>query len=247
MKDLRLLKANEIEVRVGAINEKGATLLLYKDARVDMNILDETIGSENWQRDHKELKGNIYCGVGIWNEDKGWVWKWDAGSESQTEAVKGEASDSFKRACFNLGIGRELYTAPFTWISVDNYTPYKNPKTGKWATYDKFSVVKIEYDDNKEISLLVVKNDKTNKEVFSWSKGKVSRPPIDTKTTGADQEVLARAKSTINEELEGLGYESPDQKKAFIKHVLKKETIDDLNDADLVGDALDNERDNRNV
>ena len=99
----RDLKANEIDVRVAQVGKGWITLLLYKDARVDMDILDETVGSENWQRDHKELKGNIYCGVSIWDDNKKqWITKWDCGAESNTEKEKGESSDSFKRACFNI-------------------------------------------------------------------------------------------------------------------------------------------------
>ena len=113
---MRLLKASEIECRVGMIKETGCSLLLYKDARVDMAILDEFFPLK-WQRDHKELKGNIYCGVGIKTFDE-WIWRWDAGAESFTDKEKGEASDSFKRACVNWGIGRELYTSPFIWINL---------------------------------------------------------------------------------------------------------------------------------
>lgn len=167
--NFRTLKEDEIEVRVGTINEKGASLLLYKDARVDMTILDEELGVENWQRDHKELKNNIYCGVGVWDKThEQWIWKWDAGSESNTEAVKGEASDSFKRACFNLGIGRELYTSPFIWIPASMYTATKN-KAGKPMTYDKFSVEKIKYNDNREIVGLAIRNDKTKQRVFIYT------------------------------------------------------------------------------
>ena len=36
---IRLLKADEIECRIAMINEKGLSLLLYKDAMVDNNIL----------------------------------------------------------------------------------------------------------------------------------------------------------------------------------------------------------------
>lgn len=119
--EFRELKANEIELRVGAVTKTGYTLLLYKNARVDMAVLDETIGQENWQRDHKEVKGNLYCGIGIWSEaKKQWIWKWDCGAESFSDKEKGESSDSFKRAAFNWGIGRSLYTAPFIWINCDN-------------------------------------------------------------------------------------------------------------------------------
>jgi len=163
----RLLNAGEIEVRIGTINEKGATLLLYKDARVDQSVLDETYGAENWQRDHKELKGNIYAGVSIWDDTKSqWVTKWDAGSESNTEAVKGEASDSFKRACVNWGIGRELYSAPFIWIAADKYNG-KEIK-GKYRTYDKFSVEKIVYNENREIEKISILNLNSNNRVFVY-------------------------------------------------------------------------------
>lgn len=166
----RLLEANEIEVRVGTINEKGATLLLYKDARCDQYLLDETFGPENWQRDHKQLKNNIYAGIGVWDDEKKqWVWKWDAGSESNQEAVKGEASDSFKRAAFNWAVGRELYTSPFVWIASDKYDSYKNPKTGKIGTYDKFRIEKIRYDDDRNITGLAITNTKSGKLVFTWT------------------------------------------------------------------------------
>lgn len=98
----RDLKADEIDVRVAQVTQKGVTLLLYKSARVDMDILDETVGPMNWQREHKELKGNIYCGISIWDDEKKqWIIKWDCGKESFTEAEKGESSDSFKRSGFN--------------------------------------------------------------------------------------------------------------------------------------------------
>lgn len=115
--NFRPLQADEIEVRVGGVYKSGVTFLLYKNARVDMAILDETVGELNWQRDHKDIKGNLYCGIGIWDEKKcQYVWKWDCGTESYTEKEKGEASDSFKRAGFNWGVGRELYTAPMIYL-----------------------------------------------------------------------------------------------------------------------------------
>lgn len=130
---MRALKADEIEVRVGQVYEKGVSMLLYKNARVDMAMLDEEFGTFGWQRDHKEIKGNLYCGIGVYDQAKEcWVWKWDCGTESNTEKEKGEASDSFKRAGVCWGIGRELYTAPFIFmpcatdpIPQGNYTRYK--------------------------------------------------------------------------------------------------------------------------
>lgn len=120
--EFRLLKADEIECRIASIKEKGLSLLLYKDARVDQNILDETVGSMSWQRRHEVINGNLFCSVGIHcKELDEWIWKQDVGVESYTEKEKGQASDAFKRACFNWGIGRELYTAPFIWISAGNF------------------------------------------------------------------------------------------------------------------------------
>ena len=161
----RKLRANEIECRVGTINEKGLTLLLYKDARCDMNILDESIGALNWQRAH--TRDNQNCIVSIYNEDTGeWVSKEDVGTESNTEAIKGLASDSFKRACFNWGIGRELYTAPFIWIPSNLYTAKK--RGDKLTTYDKFRVVAIEYDADGNIAkLCIINQDNSNKVVFN--------------------------------------------------------------------------------
>ena len=164
----RDLRADEIECRVQSVKEKGLVLLLYKDARVDMNILDETVGAENWQREHYECKGNLFCRVGIrcdcvkYVEADGstgiapeWVWKSDCGTESNTEAQKGEASDSFKRACFNWGIGRELYTSPFIWVGADKC----DIKNGK--CYDKFEVSKIVIED-KRIKALTIRNASKN-------------------------------------------------------------------------------------
>lgn len=111
----RLLKASEIDCRIATVSQKGVSVLLYKDARVDQNILDETVGPMNWQRSHS--RDNANCTVSLWDDEKKqWISKEDTGTESYTEKEKGLASDSFKRACFNWGIGRELYTAPFIWI-----------------------------------------------------------------------------------------------------------------------------------
>lgn len=116
----RGLRADEIDVRVGTVTQKGVSLLLYKDARCDMNILDEAFGPLGWARDHRVINENLYCGIGVWNKDNGhWVWKWDVGTESFTEKEKGESSDSFKRAGFNWGIGRELYTTGFIFVPCE--------------------------------------------------------------------------------------------------------------------------------
>lgn len=168
--EFRKLRANEIDCRISTINQKGLSLLLYKDARVDQRILDETVGAENWQRSHEVINGNLFCNVGIriMRDDKNaeWVWKQDVGTESYTEKEKGEASDSFKRACFNWGIGRELYSAPFIWITPNNCS-IQQGQNGRFICYDRFKVVSIAYDDDGNISQLTIVNGKTGNEVYS--------------------------------------------------------------------------------
>ena len=160
----RDLNADEIDVRVAMCNEKGVTLLLYKDARVDQDILDETVGPMCWQRHH--TRDNANCIVSIYEPStKQWIQKEDTGTESYTEKEKGLASDSFKRACFNWGIGRELYTAPFIWIGADKCTITK--VKDRFTTYDKFYVEKIEITD-KVITGLSIKN-QNNKRVFLYT------------------------------------------------------------------------------
>ena len=160
----RKLKADEIDCRVGSMKEgKGLSLLLYKDARCDMNILDETVGCMNWKREH--ARDNKNCIVSIWDEDKKeWVSKEDTGTESNTEAEKGLASDSFKRACVNWGIGRELYTAPFIWVKEEDYETFK--VGNKSRLKDSFKVAKLTYKANGDIDGLAIRNTRTQKIVF---------------------------------------------------------------------------------
>lgn len=176
--NFRALTANEIDCRVATVSEKGVSLLLYKDARCDMKILDETVGAENWEREHYECKGNLFCRVSIninYNDNtapKEWVSKSDCGTESYTEKEKGESSDSFKRACFNWGIGRELYTAPFIWIDKDNVTLIDY--NGKKTTRDRFSVADLKVEDGK-ITGLIIRNDNKHKIVFEYPTGNVQK------------------------------------------------------------------------
>ena len=170
----RNLKADEIDVRVATITSKGFSLLLYKDARCDMNILDETVGAMNWQRTH--IRENANCIVSLWDKEKNqWVSKEDTGTESNTEKEKGLASDSFKRACFNWGIGRELYTSPFIWVSDLNYIK-TNPKTQKQTVTERFKVSAIEITDEKVIVGLEIQDSKGNV-VFSTKKKVVKQEP----------------------------------------------------------------------
>lgn len=159
MNRFRLLTADEIECRIAQISDKGLSLLLYKTARTDANILDEALVT--WQNDFKVVDGVLYGGIAI-DDGEGWVWKWDAGTESNTEAEKGRASDAFKRAGFKWGIGRELYTAPRIWIPADKC----NIKDRR--CYDTFSVEKIAYNERSEIcGLSILCN---GKRVFVWQK-----------------------------------------------------------------------------
>ena len=168
--EFRLLRADEIEVRAQQIKENGVSLLLYKTARTDANLLDETVGAENWQNDFKCIDGKMfgYISIKCGNE---WVSKSDSGSEGNIELEKSLASDAFKRAGFKWGIGRELYTAPFIWISAD--VIQIKSYNGKYSCNEKFSVSKIGYNDNREISMLEIVNSK-GKTVFTFN----SKTPI---------------------------------------------------------------------
>lgn len=164
---MRDLKENEIECKISQINEKGLTLLLYKTARTDAQILDETYGEMNWKNHYDEVKGNMYCTIEVWDKDKGqWISKQDCGVESAFgDKEKGEASDAFKRAGFKWGIGIELYTSPFIYISSDKCNLKMN--NGKYVCYDKFKVEKIVTQD-KKIRALSIRNDQTDERVFGW-------------------------------------------------------------------------------
>lgn len=180
--EFRTLNANEIECRVAQVYEgKGITLLLYKNARTDSSILDETVGCENWQNRFYECKGNLYCSVGInTNYDKSpkdidyadrWVFKDDCGTESYTEKEKGEASDAFKRACFKWGIGKELYTAPLIWIKEEQIKKWSTSGSGKKAPKDRFRVKHIKTINGK-IEELIIFNDTTREDCFVYGVAK---------------------------------------------------------------------------
>lgn len=189
MKMFRLLRPDEIECRVKKVatdeNEgrgqkvtaKGVVLLLYKTARTDADLLDETVGAGRWQNDFKVVDGTLYGGIGIvYPEANGeWVWKWDAGTESNTEVEKGRASDAFKRAGFKWGIGRELYSAPFTFIPAGKCNIKSSERGGKtvFQCFDNFKVGAIEYDKDERISRLVITL--KGERVFEWG-GELEAP-----------------------------------------------------------------------
>lgn len=161
--EFRNLNANEIECRVAQVYEgKGITLLLYKNARTDSSLLDETVKAENWQCRFYECKGNLFCSVGIKVKDE-WIWKDDCGSESYTEKEKGEASDAFKRACFKWGIGKELYTAPLIYIPEAKIKKWS--EGNKRSPKDRFRVKWVKTIDGK-IEELIIYNETTKDDVF---------------------------------------------------------------------------------
>ena len=177
--EFRPLRADEIDCRISQIEKNWCTLLLYKDARVDMNILDETVGCMNWQKHYS--RDNANCTISIWDEDKKqWVEKEDTGTESFSEAEKGLASDSAKRSGFCWGIGRELYTAPSIFIIPNKEIKYKNNgkevdeffeyKEGKYTTKTKFYVDYIDYDDKRNIKDLIIRDQKGNIRFMQCSK-----------------------------------------------------------------------------
>ena len=212
----RPLRADEVELRVSTCNANGFSLLLYKDARCDQNILDETVGAMNWQRHHSRENAN--CTVSIWDTDKEqWIEKEDTGTESFTEKEKGLASDSFKRACFNWGIGRELYTAPFIWIS-GNVEQNKNGKYVPAKSYDrKLRIADLATVDGV-IAKLVIK-DNTGKVVFSHGVSTVQTP--------------APQKSDSWEETKNRLLELADMKGVPIEEVLKIAKVEALEMLDV--------------
>ena len=152
----RPLKAEEVEVRVGTCSDKGCSLLLYKTARTDAAMLDETVGPENWQCDYRSIDGKLFCGIGCRFKDGEWVWKWDTGTPNAMEPQKSEASDAFKRSGFKWGIGVELYTSPFIWVPADKLARHsQSRKNGKWQCYDDFRVTDMEVDGGQIVKLTV--------------------------------------------------------------------------------------------
>lgn len=165
MLKFRNLKAEEIEARVAQVGDGWVQLLLYKDARCDMRILDETVGPERWTRSHEVINGNLFCNVSI-RIGTEWVTKQDVGTESNTEKQKGEASDSFKRACVNWGIGRELYTSPTIFINTKT-----KQVNGRWQLENKrerYKVTDIQTTDGR-ITFLQI-SDQNNKILFTSGK-----------------------------------------------------------------------------
>ena len=165
---MRALRKDEIELRVGTVgqdrNGNGyVTWLLYKNARVDRQMLDEEYGPMNWQCRYSEHKGNLFCSIGVYDPDKNdWIWKEDCGTESNTEKEKGEASDAFKRAGFRWNIGVELYDSPTIFIGVTT-KPKKNGFGYEVANKKDIngfyvSYIEIDKEKNKILALDIAKD-----------------------------------------------------------------------------------------
>ena len=201
MKDfiIPLLTERDIDCRVQSVSKSktgkvGAILLLYKDARVDMKILDQVFGPYNWQRTHEVINGNLFCNIDLWDDDKKcWVRKQDVGVESNTEKEKGQASDSFKRTGFNIGIGRELYTAPLIYVELQD-GEYYSEQNGNKTVYrcyasTRFKVQKIGYDDQRAINDLVIED--RNGNVRYAMRGTPAKKPVQKREAAAQTQGTA--------------------------------------------------------
>ena len=199
----RTLEPSEIEVRVQQAVESGgkvkAVLLLYKNARVDMDMLDEEFGCCGWQREHSFKDGKNYCKVSVFDQSlQHWVYKEDVGVESNTEETKGEASDAFKRACVNFGIGRELYTAPTIVIELRDNEWRQNQKTGKPQVnnWTKFRVDAITYNAERRIIGLSIADSNGNIRYMMGGQSKPQQQPKREKKALTMDDIMDEAKLT---------------------------------------------------
>ena len=209
--EVRHLKADEIEVKVKQVTSKGVFALLYKTARTDMALLDESFGESNWRNDYKEVKGNLFCGIAVYFKDtQEWVWRWDCGIESREDdgnEKKGEASDSFKRAGTRWGIGRELYTAPPIFIKAETVEVGKS-KSGKptYALADKFLqfyVQEIGYDENRKINKISI-SDSNGNIVFNFPQNNVgmAKPQVVNKQTKVPDKTAPNTKDKVKKAMD---------------------------------------------
>lgn len=203
---IRLLRADEIECRIGTVSEKGISLLLYKDARADMKILDEVFGPMNWQRRHEAIGGSLYCTISVWDDEKKqWISKMDVGTQSHTEKEKGQASDAFKRVSINWGIGRELYTAPSIWISAEKVRIEKR-QDGKLYTQDKFTVREITYNEENRVIIGLVIVNRYGNTVYELKAGKAAvSDQAGARGTGKPADGVEEKAAAIKKELKRTG------------------------------------------
>jgi len=231
MSDLKLntpIPIEEIDFRVQSINKGGyATILAYKDARVDMNRLDAVYGIEGWQKKYDLIDNHLFCSVGVYSDKlKQWVWKQDVGTESNTEKEKGEASDAFKRACFNLGIGRELYDYPLIQLKLnpdefevkgDKVVPTWNFKLKEWVWQSEFL-------DGKLTKLVCIDNKKATRFIYP-SNTKQETPPS-PKATEPIKMMTEEQKNKIIEFMSMTSYFSADKIKTTLEWIAKDQPFD---------------------
>ena len=215
-KEIPLLTASDVDLRVAQLiqtkNGTYANLLVYKNARVDMKILDEVFGPMNWARSHSVIDGRLFCTVSVWDEAKAqWVSKQDVGVPSNAEATKGEASDAFKRACVNVGIGRELYTAPFIWIPSSKANIQK--RDNRYTTSERFQVREISYNEMREIAAITIVNDR-GVVVYEYQEKKNS-----SKNQNTTNRITELQKKELENELKRTGV---DIEKVLRRYELKK-------------------------
>ena len=158
----RYLRPDEVEVRKGNFigkDQSKVELLLYKTARVDYALLDETFGPFNWCVQYKTENGILFAGVGIKDPTSGaYIFKWNAGAEQNFEREKSQASDAVKRAGFAWSLGVELYSAPRIVVANENKA-YKVTELGcedgkikDLVITDKFDNVIYSYHNFKQDS-----------------------------------------------------------------------------------------------
>jgi hypothetical protein len=234
------LEAEDIEVKIKQVGEKGAVALLYKTARTDMNMLDKIVGPTNWRDDYREIKGNLYCQIDIWDDDKKqWVSKANCGIESREDGdgneKKGEASDAFKRAGFLWGIGRELYSAPFTFLQLP--TKAKGSGFELVDRFARFEISHIAYNDKRQITALTIVNEKTKEAVYTMGKGApkppkpAQEPPKPSVTPPADKpadtsaqrdKAQAESRRAILQAIGAKAFTSPEVGNSWVKGYLER-------------------------
>lgn len=185
-KKIRALYPEEVEVRVAQTTAKGIQLLLYKNSRVDMRILDEVYGENNWQNHFEKIGDDLFCTIEIWDENKGqWIRKCNCGTEGNVGEGKSTASDAFKRAGFMLGIGRELYTKLFIFVKVPtvartNGKGYDVADSHKYVTY---SVTHMKVDEESEKIVELEITNSNGELVYSYGMPRKNTSKVNTPKT----------------------------------------------------------------
>jgi len=155
--------------REQSVNQRGATMVAYIDARQLFDQLDKVCGPGNWQSDFRLVDNKLYGGIGINVEDSGWVWKWDVGSESNVEKEKGESSDALKRAGIHWGVGRFLYSLGIVTLKSAEYK-------GKFKPADDSGSIIWDREELSKLCNQAVKEGKLDRTRMGGPTAKVSAP-----------------------------------------------------------------------